>query len=515
MNDAVDGVGTEKIVASLCGASKLYGAFTALKDVDLALRQGEVHMLVGENGAGKSTLVSLLIGTNRPDKGHIEIRGRQVEDYGPHKARDAGINAVLQDFAIAPALTVAENYFLGREVTRLGLLSRAEMRRAARAAIERLGVPLDVDAKASTLTRAEQQVLEIVRAIGGRPGVLILDEPTATLSHQETERLFTIVAQLRTQGWAILYITHRMAEVRRLGDRVTILRDGQLTGSYLLSEVGNDRIVHDMVGRELTTLYPDIPHVAGEVVLSVKDLVGRSGKVKSVTIDARSGEIVGIGGLVGCGKAELARTIFGLEQAQSGEIRCDGRMITSVTPSNMLSEGMIYLPQDRRGEALALNLSIGENISSEVLASPAYSRQGFVRHGAVRRLVADLMDRLDVRPRAPSKAVQDLSGGNQQKVVLGRALSRTRRAYIFDEPTAGVDVGARLDFYNQLKQLCADGAAVVLISSDLQELIHLSHRVYVMHDGKISAQVIGDDIREDVIVAHSFGETLNSRISVQ
>lgn len=496
---------TGEALASLVDGWKFYGDFAALKGVSLTLYRGEVHMLMGENGAGKSTLVGLLTGTSAPDRGHLEVHGRAVEAYTPLKARAYGVNVVLQDTSLAPALTVAENYFLGREIVRGGLLDRAAMRRLAAEAVERLGVPLDVDARVATLSRAEQQVLEIVRAISGTPGALILDEPTATLSHKETDRLFAIVNQLRAEGWAILYITHRMEEVRRLGDRVTVLRDGESIGSYLLSDVSNERIVQDMVGRPMTTVYPDIKSEPGPEALAVESVTSLDGRVRGASLSVHYGEIVGIGGLVGCGKAELARVIFGLSPMASGAIRRDGNVVRWVRPRSMLDGGLVYLPQDRRGEALALNRPIADNVTAEVLDQAGFTRLGMLAARSLLDLVTRLIADLDIRPRDPRKLVQELSGGNQQKVVLGRALSRKRAVYIFDEPTAGIDVGARLEFYTQLKKLCDAGAAIVLISSDLPELVHLSHRVYVMHNGEVQAEITGD-IREEVVVAHSFGE---------
>jgi ABC-type sugar transport system ATPase subunit len=296
-----------------------------------------------------------------------------------------------------------------------------------------------------------------------------------------------------------------MEEVRRLGNRVTVLRDGQFVGSYALKDVSNERIVQDMVGRPITTVYPRIEPRPGDVALAVEGLTGLDGRVRDVSLSVRYGEIVGIGGLVGCGKAELARLIFGLSGLAAGTVRRDGKAVAHVRPRAMLDGGLVYLPQDRRGEALALNRTIGENVTAEVLDQPGFTRFGMLAFRALEDLVARLMTDLDIRPKNPGKLVQELSGGNQQKVVLGRALSRKRMVYVFDEPTAGIDVGARLEFYQQLKKLCDAGAAILLISSDLPELVHLSHRVYVMHDGAIQAEVTGD-IREDVVVAHSFGE---------
>lgn len=491
-------------VVSLSAACKFYGSFAALKDVSLDLRRGEVHMLLGENGAGKSTLVSLLTGVNRLDGGDRFVRGRPAPDLRPSDARAAGINAVLQDFSLAPALSVAENFGLGREPLRGGLLDHGALHRRTRAALDRLGLHLDPETRVETLSRAEQQLLEIARALDGVPGVLILDEPTAALSHDESERLFRIVDRLRAEGWAILYISHRMEEIRRLGDVVTILRDGRQTGHYRLSEVTNERMIADMVGREMDHFYPQSPHRPGPVLLETRDL--RAGPVKGVSIRVRAGEVVGLGGLVGCGKAEVARAVFGLLPTESGRIVLDGQEIADPSPAGLLSRGLVYLPQDRRGEALALGRSIAENMQIEVLADPGYTRVGIVRAGRLRDLTAQLMQRLGIAPAVPGLAVGSLSGGNQQKVVLGRALSRARRVFIFDEPTAGVDVGARLDFYRQLERLVAAGAAVLLITSDLQELVHLAHRAYVMHEGHLVADLPKASLNEKTVVAHAFGD---------
>jgi len=498
--------GSGEPIAALDHVWKFYGDFAALKDVSLVIRRGEVHVLLGENGAGKSTLVSLLIGTSLPDRGTLSIAGQVVTEHSPARARSLGINAVLQDFSLAPDLTVAENYFLGREITRGRLLRRGEMRERARQAIGMLGVPIDVATPVSRLGRAEQQILEIVRAIGGEPGALILDEPTATLSHEESARLFHIVEQLRAQNWAIVYITHRMEEVRRLGDVATVLRDGQQTGFHRLAEVSNDRLVQDMVGRPLTALYPRIAARHGEVALEVRQVSTADGRLDRVSLAVRFGEIVGLGGLVGCGKAELARVIFGLAPLGSGEVLRNGRIVAGRRPRQMLDDGLVYLPQDRRGEALALNRSIAENITIEVLRDERYAKYGILRTGPLRALVADVIERLGVKPRAPKRPVEQLSGGNQQKVVLGRALGRPREVYIFDEPTAGIDVGARQDFYVQIERLCAEGAAVLLITSDLQELIHIPHRIYVMHAGRMVAELPASEAAEDLVIACSFGE---------
>lgn len=494
-------------IAALSHASKFYGSFAALKDVSLSLIPGEVHMLLGENGAGKSTLVSLLTGVFRLNEGTRTIRGVPAPHLTPNEAREAGINAVLQDFSLAPAMTVEENYALGREPTRSGILNKQSTRAETVRALDKLGLDIDPKRRVDTLSRAEQQMLEIARALGGNPGVLILDEPTASLSHDESERLFDVVRELRTDGWAILYISHRMEEIRLLGDVVTILRDGRMTGHHRLADVTNERMIADMVGRNMEDVYPDIPHLRGDCALELNGL-SSGNAFTDVSMTVYEGEIVGLGGLVGCGKAELARALFGLRATNGGTFSVHGEPITDATPRNMLARGLIYLPQDRRGEALAMNRTISENMVLEILGDADSVSGGLVRDGHLARIVDRLLDQLNVDPKQPNKKVAELSGGNQQKVVLGRALSRKRKVLVFDEPTAGIDVGARLDFYRQIARLSQEGAAILLVTSDLQELLHLSHRAYVMAGGRLVADLPKDQLRDEIVVAHAFGEDL-------
>jgi ribose transport system ATP-binding protein len=492
-------------VVALNGIWKSFGGLAVLKDVGIELRRGEVHVLLGENGAGKSTLVNVMIGAHAPDRGEVRLHAKPVSDLNPFLARQLGVNAVMQDFSLAPAMTVAENYFLGREETRGPFLRKNEMRAAARAAIESLGVAIDVDTPVSDLSRPEQQLVEIVRALGGRPGALILDEPTATLSHDESEILFSTLGRLRQEGWAILYITHRLNEVHRLADRITILRDGSVVARYQAGEVNDDRLIRDMVGRSLETFYPAIESEAGDVALALVGVSDKSGRVLNVTLSVRYGEIVGIGGLVGCGKGEIGPVIFGLDALQAGHVELDGRVQRLTGPRDALRRGIVYLPQDRRGEALALNRSAGENMTIERIRSNDGAFLGFLRTGSLSRFVQSMISLLDIRPSDPEKPAQEFSGGNQQKLVLGRALSRSRKIFILCEPTAGIDVGARLDFYRQMERLCQQGAAILLISSDLQELIHLSHRIYVMHRGRVVGELSGDRRTEDEVTRYAFG----------
>lgn len=498
--------GRGEVFISLTDITKRFEGVVALSGVSVDLHSGEVLVLLGENGAGKSTLVNIMIGALQPDQGTIRVRGKAVTHQNPAAARKQGVNAVLQDFSLAPSLTIADNLFLGREPKRFGVRDRARIRLEATRALKMLGMTTDVDTPVSFLSRAEQQMIEIVKALCGRPGVLILDEPTATLTEDETARLFEIVQRLKRENWAILYITHRLEEVQRLGDRVVVLRDGRRVSTYKVGAVTEDRLINDMVGRPLSVLYPPkAMSAAGDLVLRVEHLSSKDGKIKDVSLKVLAGEIVGVAGLVRAGCSEVARACFGLVPIEQGSVEIGGTRVLKPTPRAMLAQGMVYLPQDRRGEALALSRTIEENVSLEVLESRRFSFLGLVRHKLVHRAVTEIVDKLDIRPRDTHQPVVRLSGGNQQKVVLGRALTRPRVIYIFDEPTSGVDVGARQTIYQHMHDLCASGAGVLFVSSDLDEVVHLASRVYVMHEGRVQAELVGEDINAPTVIRHSFG----------
>jgi ribose transport system ATP-binding protein len=499
----------EPIVA-LTGVTKRFGAVTALKDMSFDLFEGEVHVLLGENGAGKSTLVNTLIGSFGPDEGTLAIRGEIVRRHSPANARRAGINVVLQDFSLAPTLSVAENLFLGREPLRAGLVDRAAIIRRATELLESLGGTLDPRAEVGTLPRAEQQLVEITKSFVGVPGVLLLDEPTAAISESEANRLFAIVDRLRGEGWAILYITHRMEEVRRLGDRVTVMRDGMKISTYAVSEVTDQKLVADMVGRDIAGIYPAKSTGAGEKVLVLGSVSSADGRVADIDLTVRSGEIVGIAGLVGSGKSELARLILGLSDTWSGTYTVAGTTVTRPNPRRMIELGIGFMPEDRRREALALQRSVEENITLEVVGTRVFSPFGFLRRRALREVAVELMDRTDVRPRTHATEVGSLSGGNQQKVVLARALTQNRSVFVVAEPTAGVDVGARQQIYAQLRRLCEEGAGVLAISSDLEEIVGIADRIYVMNGGRIHVELVGSAITHEAVVAGAFGHATAS-----
>jgi ABC-type sugar transport system ATPase subunit len=485
--------------------TKRFAAVTALSDVSLGLYPGEVHVLLGENGAGKSTLVNILAASFSADEGRLLIRGHEVRHHSPANARREGINVVLQEFSLAPTLTVTENLFLGREVRRRGLLSRREMRTQAAEKLKAIGGGIDPAAEVGALPRAEQQLVEIVKALLGNPGVLLLDEPTAAISEAEANRLFGIVDRLKAEGWAVLYITHRMEEVRRLGDRVTVLRDGRSISTYRLDAVDDARLIRDMVGRDLSAVYPAKAVTTGQILLSLEQVSSTDGKVKNVSLDVRAGEIVGVAGLVGSGKSELAKLVVGMAASSAGSLSVCGQRFERPNPRTMMAAGIGFMPEDRRREALALERSVEENITLEVVGDRRYSPAGFTRTSRLRALAAELAERVDVRPRNVDREVGALSGGNQQKVVLARALTRERKVFVVAEPTAGVDVGARQEIYSQMRLLCEGGAGVLMVSSDLEEVVGVADRVYVMNGGRIQAELIGDQINNEAVVAGAFG----------
>jgi ribose transport system ATP-binding protein len=492
-------------IVSLSDIVKTFGAVKALDGMSLDLYPGEVHILLGENGAGKSTLVNTLVGNYQPDGGSIAIRGTVVSHHSPASARKQGINVVLQDFSLAPTMSVTENLFLGREMKSFGFVSRSKMRAIAKQKITQLGGDIDPEAEVGSLPRAEQQLVEITKGLLGIPGVLLLDEPTAAISESEAERLFKVVGQLREEGWAILYITHRMEEVRRLGNRATVMRDGRFISTHSLDSVTDQQLINDMVGRELTSVYPVKSTKTGEVVLGVDCVSTIDAKVKEASLYVREGEIVGVAGLVGSGKSELAKIISGLLRTIAGSVTLCGTRFTRPNPRTMIEGGLGYMPEDRRREALALDLSVEENIALEINRLKEFNSMGFIHGAKIRSLSQQLAERLDIRPRSVTTDARALSGGNQQKVVLARALTRPRKVFVAVEPTSGVDVGARQEIYAQLRSLCEEGAGVLMISSDLEEVVGLSDRVYVMNGGRIQVELAGDQITNEAVVAGAFG----------
>jgi ribose transport system ATP-binding protein len=483
---------------------KHFPGVEALSDVDFELRQGEIHVLFGENGAGKSTLISLLAGADQPTRGRILVDERPVVFTSVLAARRMGISAVFQEFSLVPQLSVEDNLFLGAEPGRGPFLDKRACRREARAILERLGFIIDPGRPVMYLSRAEQQIVEIAKALRTQPSVLILDEPTASLTERETERLFTLLSQARWDGISIIYITHRMNEIWRIADRITVLRDGRRIGTYAADHVGEERLIELMTGRTISEVFPEVRRTPGEMLLDVERLTTATGGVRDVSLTVCAGEIVGIAGLVGSGKSELVRACFGLAQLASGEVKFRGERVTGLSPRQMIERGFFYLPPDRRAEGLVAIRSVRENVSLPSLDRPDFSGRLLLRRAAERERVTRIARRLNLHPFAIERAVGQFSGGNQQKVLLAKALSREVRLFVLDEPTVGVDVGTRVAIYRFIAELCHAGAGILLVSSDLPEILRLSHRAYVMFRGALRAELDGRDLTEERVLGCFF-----------
>ncbi len=492
------------LLLELSGVSKYFPGVVALDGVDFDLRYGEVHVLFGENGAGKSTLINIIAGTYPQDAGDYKYQGEEIVHLTPHTARVMGISPVFQEFSLVPDLTVEQNLFLGREMTRGGFLNQAAMRARAIEIIKDLGFDLDPDRKVRELSRAHQQMVEIAKAFLTDVRLLILDEPTASLTETEAARLFELVAKLKQSGVGIIYVSHRMREIKEIADRITVLRDGRKITTVAAGDVTENELVELMTGRKIGVLFPRIDHHPGKKLLEVEDLTLANHSVNEVSFYARAGEITGIAGLVGCGKSEVIRAIYGLETIDSGTIRVNGEAVMHPSPAALLKRGLCYFPSDRVAEGLALARPVRENASMAALDLPTYSRRQVLQKGGERRAIQGIVDKLKLRPPHIERAVANFSGGNRQKVLLARGLTRDISVFLFDEPTVGIDVGAKVEVYEWMKALVATGAAIVLVSSELPEVMSMSHRLYVMHRSRMVAELTGADINEPEILSHFF-----------
>ena len=490
------------------GLSKHYPGVDALVDVDFDLRAGEVHALFGENGAGKSTLISILAGANSPTRGRVLFRGQPATFADVGEARAQGIAAVFQEFSLVPQLSIAENLFLGDEPRYRGPLAgfvdRKRELKGARELLARLGFALDADTPVQYLSRAEQQMVEIAKAFRGDLSVLILDEPTASLTERETESLFALIGQAKARGVGIIYITHRMIELRRIADRVTVLRDGRKVGELAAAEAEEGRLIQMMAGRPISQVFPKINYAPGETLLAVERLTTADGAVRDVSLEVRAGEIVGIAGLVGCGKSEVGRACYGLLRVAKGKVSFRGKEVTGLPPRRMIDRGFAYLPPDRHGEGLVPMRSVKENVSLPALHTPDFSGGVFLRRGRESRRVADLARQLQLQPFDIQREVASFSGGNQQKALIAKMLTRDVKLFVFDEPTVGVDVSTRVAIYRLIADLCEAGAGVLVISSDLPEILHLCNRAYVMFRGHVQVELQGSQITEDRVLSHFF-----------
>lgn len=477
---------TEEVpLLQMSGIEKSFPGVRALSGVSLTLRRGEVLALMGENGAGKSTLIRTLGGAHQPDAGTISINGSRVDLSSPTAAIAAGIGVIYQEFNLIPALTAWENIFLGRESSGFFVARVHEQKRAAKL-FRQLGVTVPLDVPCQQLSVAQQQLVEIAKALSQDVRLLIMDEPSAALTPQEVDCLFCIIRELKTQNIGIVYISHRLDEVFEISDRITVLRDGRHVGESATTNMTRPRLIEMMVGRSIENEFPKRPAEIGEVRLCVTNIV-RGDSVRNVSMEVRRGEILGITGLVGAGRTELARLISGADRADSGSIQLDGSVLQIRSPRDAIRAGICLLTEDRKTQGLVAGQSVRENFG---LANfPQLSRFGVVSHNEERRAFAEYVNSLSIRIPHQEQLAKNLSGGNQQKVVLAKWLQRNAEVLIFDEPTRGIDVGTKHDIYKIINDLAAAGKAIIMISSELPEILGMSDRILVMHNGQVTGQI--------------------------
>jgi rhamnose transport system ATP-binding protein len=495
--------GSPQPAVRLAGISKRFGATQALDGVSLELLPAEAHALVGENGAGKSTLVKILAGVHQPDSGLIELDGTPVQIHGPAHARELGIAVIHQEPRLFPDLTVAENVFLGHQpTTRFGSIDWKRMHREAARLFGELEVAIAIDSPVRGLSMADQQLVEIAKALSLDARVLIMDEPTASLSLHEVERLFSIVRPLRDRGLAVLFVSHRLEEVFELCERATVFRDGKHVITAPTNQLTTTDLIRQMVGRDVT-LFPPAATAPGEVLLEVNGLT-RTGAFRDVSFSVRAGEIVGFAGLVGAGRTEVARVLFGIDSAEHGEVRLQGRTVAFDSPDQALRAGLAYVPEDRHQQGLILDFPIASNISLPIL-SRLFSHW-FIDRRKERQLADRYAAQFRVRMTDVDQLVSALSGGNQQKVVIAKWLATQPRVLILDEPTRGIDIGAKVEVHRIIAELAASGLAIILISSELPEVLAMSDRILVMHEGRLTAELSRAEATEERVMFAATGQ---------
>ncbi len=484
----------------LSGVQKSFGAVRALKGVSFELIAGEVHALLGENGAGKSTLIKVITGAHQPDGGTITVAGEEVSQLTPSKARALGIACIYQQPALFPDLSVAENIALRLEKTSAFHRIRwKESATRAKELLHRIGAEIDPAKEVRELSMPEQQLVEIACALGSGARIVIMDEPTASLTQKEQHLLFAVVRDLRAQGVGVIYISHRLEEIFALADRVTVLRDGESVGTNAVDQLNEAQMIKLMVGREVSSIYPPAEGVPGEIVLALKNVGCTASGVRGVTIEVRAGEIVGMAGLVGAGRTELARILFGITPADAGEISLRGQRIRISSPQNAIAQGIAYVPEDRRRHGVILEMPIAQNMTMAI--HPALFPGSWLRFNTETKLAQDFIRDLGIKAYGPEAPGGSLSGGNQQKVSVARWLATKPKLLILDEPTQGVDVGAKAEIHKIIRALAKDGLAVLMISSDLPEILGMSDRIAVMRGGELTAILPGGSDAHTVMAA--------------
>jgi rhamnose transport system ATP-binding protein len=490
-------------VLELRDIHKSFGAVKALRGANLSLHKGQVTALVGENGAGKSTMVKTLAGLHQQDRGQVFLDGDEVSFRDPLHAREAGIAVIYQEPTMFPDLTVAENIFMGRQPVRsLRRIDRKAMRQQALELFHQLGVKIDPDRAAQGLSIADQQVVEIAKAISLNARVLIMDEPTAALSGVEVDRLFAVTRTLQERGAAVLFISHRFEEVFALADWITVMRDGAHVATSPAAGLAVDEVIRQMVGRDVASLFPKQDTVIGDVALEVRGL-SRKGVFSDISFNVRAGEIVGLSGLVGAGRSEVARAIFGIDKYDSGAVQIRGAALKPLSPRDSMAAGLGFVPEDRRKQGLVMELNVSRNLT--LTLRKKLSRFGLLTNQAEAQSTREWAKKLQIKAGAPTSPISTLSGGNQQKVVLGKWLATGPKVLIIDEPTRGIDVGTKSEVHRLISELAGTGLAVLMISSELPEILGMSDRVLVMHEGRITAELSRREATEETVMTAATG----------
>lgn len=505
----------ERYIVEMEHINKSFPGVKALDDVSFCLRAGEVMALLGENGAGKSTLMKILSGVYQKDSGTIHIFGKEVQDLNPKKAQELGVAIIHQELNLCGHLTVAENIFLGHETMKKGLLSDKEMRLKAKKVLDELNMDISADAVVGDLAVSKQQMIEIAKALSINAKILIMDEPTSALTSKEIEDLFVIIRKLTSQGMGIVYISHRLEELQHIVDRITIMRDGKYITSMDFKDTSLQAIITNMVGREIKEKFPRVSCVRGRKILEVKHL-NAGNMVKDINLELFEGEIVGIAGLMGAGRTETTRAIFGVDSKESGEIILDGETIHINNPMDAIRAGIVLAPEDRKKDGLCTKLSIRENVGLPNLDFLS-NRFGVIKRKKEEKITMEAGENLKIKVASIENNADSLSGGNMQKVVVGKWLARKSRVVIFDEPTRGIDVGAKVEIYHLMNDLKKQGIGVMFVSSEMPEVIGISDRVIVMCDGRITGVFSTDEVSQDLILecATKFESKLDRTVKAQ
>ncbi|WP_273124427.1 sugar ABC transporter ATP-binding protein [Bacillus weihaiensis] len=493
-----------KPIVEMKNISKAFSGNRVLENVDFEIRSGEVHALMGENGAGKSTLMKILTGIYQRDSGSVYLKGEEVHFKDAKQAEESGISVIHQELNIIPHLSVTDNMFLGKELTvgRFRIIKQKEMRRKTKEYLQQLGIEIDPDKEAGELSVGQQQMIEIARAVAAKSEVLIMDEPTAALTDREIEALFKVIMRLKEQGVGIVYISHRMEEIFQVCDRISVLRDGEFIGVKEIPKTNFDEIVKMMVGRQLGERFPTRQTTLGAERLKVEQLTCK-GVFEDISFSVREGEVLGVAGLMGAGRTEIMEAIFGYRSYQSGRIVIDGNDVKMKNPYEAIKQGIGFVTEDRKGEGLVVDLSVRENFSLTNL--DRISSKQVIASSKEEEFVDELIEKLHVKTASRELSVKSLSGGNQQKIVIGKWLGTNPKILILDEPTRGVDVGAKKEIYQLINQLTQEGVAIVMVSSELPEILGMSDRVLVIHEGKVSAMIPIKEANQEKIMQAATG----------